>query len=121
MFFKNKKNYLHDYELAALKATNGLLKQERYKLEIIERSLGEIYKGEQWVRTQGGIVRALEYAQSSMIRQLAIAHGFPAGTSMDIDLRDGKIKNIKLPTPEEKEIVKKDKETNDNSKKDKKE
>jgi len=109
MFFKkDKKKYLHKYELQALRATNGLLKQERYKFEIIERSLGNIYKGEQWIKTQRDIVSALEYAQSSMIRQLAIAHGFPAGTSLDIDLTDGKIKNIKLPEEKKEKDVKKE-------------
>ena len=109
MFFKNKKDYLERHELDALRATNGLLKQERYKLEIISRSLKNIYKGEQWCKTEQDIVNALEYAQSSLIRQFAVVRGYEVGTSLDIDLKDGEISRVQLPEKKETESKKDEK------------
>lgn len=84
-------------ELRELRAINKLLKQERFKLNVVSANTALVFRGQNYTKTQADVVKVLELAQEALISQSAERLGYTQGTPIEINLESGKI-SIKKPS-----------------------
>lgn len=86
---------LNAEELGELKALNGLIKAERYKLLQVHNHPKVVLDSKRWLKVQQGVIDALEAASAELITEFAKRHGVPPGTVV-VDLRSAEVWNQKL-------------------------
>lgn len=96
MIFGGKK--MSKQELGELREINKVLKTERYKAYVVARNTYQVYKGQQWLKTQQDLIALLELEQNNLISAVAQRLGIEIGVPVEVDLENGKL----FPRPEMK-------------------
>lgn len=89
MIFDGKK--MSKQELGELREINRVLKTERFKAYVVARNTYQVYKGQQWLKTQQDLISLLEQEQNNLISAVAQRLGIQVGIPVEVDLENGKL------------------------------
>ncbi len=80
---------LNKREIDELRVLSRIIATEEYKLEQVRRNTAYVTKGQQWVKTQEGIVTVLKGSREEFISMCCTRLGIEGKVS--VDLRTGKV------------------------------
>lgn len=80
---------LNKRELDELRAISRIIATEQYKLEQVRRNTAYVSRGQQWVKTQEGIVTVLQNTREEFISMCCSRLGIKGKVS--VDLSNGRV------------------------------
>lgn len=79
------KHKLLETELTDLRAIHDTIKKAHWQLSLVKENTAFVHQGQDWAKTQEGIIKLLENAREEYIRQVCVRLKVEGKVSIDLD------------------------------------
>lgn len=81
----SNKQELKDFELGELRSLQRLIKQEEVKYALVVKNTAMVVKGQEWAKTQEGVIKVLKAYLDEQIFDIAKQRGMQGAVTVDLE------------------------------------